>query len=82
MCVERANPLRTAQANSACRCIHPPDRFDLFLVSALFAEDPSDATGRKAKWTVIIIGRFERDKLAEDWAEYDRYNLFRQLGAL
>jgi predicted ester cyclase len=26
-------------------------------------------------------GRFERDKLAEDWVEYDRYNLFRQLGA-
>jgi predicted ester cyclase len=39
------------------------------------------ATGRKAKWTVIIIGRFERDKLAEDWVEYDRYNLFRQLEA-
>ncbi len=38
--------------------------------------------GRKAKWTVIIIGRFERHKLAEDWVEYDRYNLFRQLGAL
>jgi predicted ester cyclase len=38
--------------------------------------------GRKAKWTLIIIGRFERDKLAEDWAEYDRYNMFRQLGAL
>jgi len=36
------------------------------------------ATGRKAKWTVIIIGRFEGDKLAEDWVEYDRYNLFRQ----
>lgn len=40
------------------------------------------ATGRKAKWTAIIIGRFEGDKLAEDWVEYDRYNLFRQLGAL
>ena len=38
------------------------------------------ATGRKAKWTVIIIGRFEGEKLAEDWVEYDRYNLFRQLG--
>ena len=32
--------------------------------------------------TVIIIGRFEGEKLAEDWVEYDRYNLFRQLGAL
>ena len=40
------------------------------------------ATGRSAKWTVIIIGRFEGEKLAEDWVEYDRYNLFRQLGAL
>ena len=40
------------------------------------------ATGRKATWTVIIIGRFEGEKLAEDWVEYDRYNLFRQLGAL
>jgi predicted ester cyclase len=40
------------------------------------------ATGRSVQWTVIIIGRFEGDKLAEDWVEYDRYNLFRQLGAL
>jgi predicted ester cyclase len=40
------------------------------------------ATNRAAKWTVIIIGRFEGEKLAEDWVEYDRYNLFRKLGAL
>jgi predicted ester cyclase len=40
------------------------------------------ATNRAARWTVIIIGRFEGEKLAEDWVEYDRYNLFRQLGAL
>ena len=41
------------------------------------------ATGRKNEtWTVVIIGRFESGKLAEDWVEYDRYNLFRQLGAL
>jgi predicted ester cyclase len=39
------------------------------------------ATGRKANWTVIIIGRFEGEKLAEDWVEYDRYNLFRRLGS-
>lgn len=39
-------------------------------------------TGRKATWSVIIIGRFEGDKLVEDWVEYDRYNLFRQLGAV
>jgi predicted ester cyclase len=40
------------------------------------------ATGRKAKWTVIIISRFDDEKLVEDWVEYDRYNLFQQLGAL
>jgi predicted ester cyclase len=40
------------------------------------------ATGRKAKWTMIIIGRFEGEKVAEDWVEYDSYNLLRQLGAL
>jgi predicted ester cyclase len=40
------------------------------------------AIGRKATWTAIIMGRFEGNKLAEDWVEYDRYNLFRQLGAL
>ena len=40
------------------------------------------ATGRNATWTVIIVGRFEGAKLAEDWVEYDRYNIFRQLGAL
>ena len=25
---------------------------------------------------------FEGETLTEDWVEYDRYNLFRQLGAL
>jgi predicted ester cyclase len=40
------------------------------------------ATGRKTTWTVMIMGRFAGDKLAEDWVEYDRYNLFRQLGAV
>lgn len=39
-------------------------------------------TGRKATWTVIIIGRFAGDKLVEDWVECNRYNLFRQLGAV
>jgi predicted ester cyclase len=40
------------------------------------------ATGRTATWTVIIIGRFADGKLVEDWVEYDRFNLFSQLGAL
>ena len=44
--------------------------------------ESTPATGRKAKWTVIIIGRFEGEKLAEDSVEFDRYNMFRQLGAL
>lgn len=39
-------------------------------------------TGKTATWSVMIMGRFEGDKLVEDWVEYDRYNLFRQLGAL
>jgi hypothetical protein len=30
----------------------------------------------------MIMGRFESDRLVEDWVEYDRYNLFRQLGAV
>jgi hypothetical protein len=34
------------------------------------------AAGRKATWTVMIMGRFTGDKLAEDWVEYHRYNLF------
>ena len=29
------------------------------------------ATGRKATWAVIIIGRFAGDRLVEDWVEYD-----------
>jgi predicted ester cyclase len=40
------------------------------------------ASGRKVTWTVIIIGRFAGDKLAEDWVEYDRLGLFQQLGAI
>jgi len=39
-------------------------------------------TGRTATWTVMIMGRFKGDKLAEDWVEYDRYNLLRQLGVV
>jgi predicted ester cyclase len=39
-------------------------------------------TGRAATWTVMIMGRFEGDRLVEDWVEYDRYNLSRQLGGV
>jgi predicted ester cyclase len=39
-------------------------------------------SGRAVTWTVIIIARFVGDKLVEDWVEYDRLGLFRQLGAI
>jgi predicted ester cyclase len=34
------------------------------------------------RWSVIIIGRFSEGKLVEDWVEYDRLGLYRQLGAI
>jgi predicted ester cyclase len=40
------------------------------------------ASGRAVTWTVIIIARFAGDRLVEDWVEYDRLGLFRQLGAI
>jgi predicted ester cyclase len=39
-------------------------------------------SGRTARWSVIIIGRFAEGKLVEDWVEYDRLGLYRQLGAI
>ncbi|MFN8593137.1 MAG: ester cyclase [Thermomicrobiales bacterium] len=39
-------------------------------------------TGHVVNWTVIIIGRFVDGKIAEDWVEYDRLGLYRQLGAI
>lgn len=39
------------------------------------------ASGRTAEWTAVIIGRFSGGRLAEDWVQYDRYGLYRQLGA-
>jgi predicted ester cyclase len=40
------------------------------------------ASGREATWTAIIIGRFAGGKMVEDWVEFDRLGLFRQLGAI
>jgi predicted ester cyclase len=40
------------------------------------------ASGREATWTAVIIGRFADGKLVEDWVEFDRLGLFRQLGAI
>jgi predicted ester cyclase len=39
-------------------------------------------SGHTARWTVIIIGRFADGKMVEDWVEYDRLGLYRQLGAI
>jgi predicted ester cyclase len=40
------------------------------------------ATGKEVEWTVIIICRFADGKFAEDWVEYDRFGLYRQLGVI
>jgi steroid delta-isomerase-like uncharacterized protein len=40
------------------------------------------ASGKNVNWSVIIIARFAGGKLAEDWVEYDRLTLLRQLGAI
>lgn len=39
-------------------------------------------SGKTAEWTVIIIGRLADGRLVEDWVEYDRLGLYRQLGAI
>ena len=39
-------------------------------------------SGRRAEWTVIIIGRFAGGKMVEDWVELDQLGLYRQLGAI
>lgn len=39
-------------------------------------------SGQTATWTAVIIGRLQDGKLVEDWVEYDRLGLFRQLGAI
>ena len=40
------------------------------------------ASGKTAEWSAVIIGRFSDGRLAEDWVEYDRFGLFRQLGVI
>ena len=40
------------------------------------------ASGRQVEWTAVIIGRFVDGRLAEDWVQYDRLGLYRQLGAI
>ena len=46
------------------------------------ATGPGWASGKEADWTAVIIGRFADGRLAEDWVEYDRLGLYRQLGVL
>jgi hypothetical protein len=38
--------------------------------------------GSDVRFVPIADICFEGETLTEDWVEYDRYNLFRQLGAL
>ena len=40
------------------------------------------ATGKRATWTEIHIGRFAHGKLVEHWANLDQLGLLQQLGAL
>lgn len=40
------------------------------------------ASGRTAEWSAVIIARFSAGRLVEDWVEYDRLGLYRQLGAV
>jgi predicted ester cyclase len=40
------------------------------------------ASGRRVRWSVVIVGRFAGGRLAEDWVELDRLGLFQQLGCL
>ena len=37
-------------------------------------------TGKELSWTGIQIDRIENDKIAESWDDWDKYNLFAQLG--
>ena len=63
-----------------------PDAFytldDLFCTGDRGVWQGIAPSGRTATWTVIIIGRFADGKLVEDWVEYDRFGLYRQLGVI
>ena len=37
-------------------------------------------TGKEVTWTGIQIDRLENGKIAESWDDWDKYNLFAQLG--
>lgn len=37
-------------------------------------------TGKRISWTGVEIDRFEGDKVAESWVDWDKYHLFEELG--
>ena len=40
------------------------------------------ATGKHAKWSGIVVTRFEGGKIAEDWYNFDQVSLLQQLGII
>jgi len=40
------------------------------------------ATGKHAKWSGIVVSRFESGKIAEDWYNFDQVSLLQQLGII
>ena len=40
------------------------------------------ATGRRAKWSGIVVTRFAGGKIAEDWYNFDQVSLLQQLGII
>jgi hypothetical protein len=49
-------------------------------LQAVFNRQELDALG--SYWIEDLIGRFADGRLAEDWVEYDRLGLYRQLGVI
>jgi steroid delta-isomerase-like uncharacterized protein len=40
------------------------------------------ATGKHARWSGVVITRFEDGKIAEDWYNFDQISLLQQLGII
>jgi predicted ester cyclase len=39
-------------------------------------------TGKRARWSGVVITRFENGMIAEDWYNYDQISLLQQLGII
>jgi steroid delta-isomerase-like uncharacterized protein len=40
------------------------------------------ATGRRARWTGMVIDRIANGKIAESWVNWDMFGMFQQLGVI